>query len=160
MEIDALSRLNEARALQEEVRRWREMIQEMQTMPVDKNQGSNTAAAYSWYMYKYRSAFVAPRQASDPSKPIEQLDKTSLEAYASQLMLEKTEWETNTRSFASLLKQPGHVVYHPSSVSYPGYCTHSLVVTGPPAVKYLVGAAVGDRVKENTGAHYPLKPTR
>ena len=144
-----LRTLNEVRELQEKVQQWRNMFKEMQTMPVDKNQGSNTAPAYSWYMYKYRGAFVAPRATCAPCSSIDQMDKASLGKYASQLCLETKECEQNTRNFAFLLKQPGNVVYHPSSVFEPGYCTPSLVVNGPKAFHDLVGAAVGDRFKSN-----------
>jgi len=129
-------------------------------MPVDKNQGSNTAPAYSWYMYKYRGAFVAPRATCAPCSSIDQMDKASLGKYASQLCLETKECEQNTRNFAFLLKQPGNVVYHPSSVFEPGYCTPSLVVNGPIAFHDLVGATVGDRVKINKINAYPLKPEK
>jgi len=128
-------------------------------MPVDKNQGSNTAPAYSWYMYQHRSAFVAPRETREPSIPIDKLDQTFLDMYASELMMEKQEWEQNTKSFASLLKQKGNVVYHPKSVVRPGYCTPSLVVSGPAALSRLVGADVGDRVKSNAVRAFPLKPS-
>jgi len=80
--------------------------------------------------------------------------------YASELMMEKMEWEQNTKSFASLLKQKGNVVYHPKSVVHPGYCRPSLVVSGPAALSRLVGAAVGDRVKSNEVRAFPLEPSK
>jgi hypothetical protein len=140
--------------LESEVQQWRAMFEKMQAMPVNKDQGSNTAPAFSIYMYESRRAFVAPRKTN---KPIEQVDELALNAYSEQLSLEKNEWEQNARSFAPLLKKPGSVVYHPSSVYGPGYCTPSLVVDGPTAFTYLVGAAVGDRVKTNVVAT-PLEP--
>jgi len=158
--VDTIAKINNVRKLQQEVKHWRSMFEKTQNMPIDKDQGSNAAPAYSWYMYRYRRAFVAPQKASEPSKPIEQLERTVLDAYESSLVLEKNTWKNNTHSFASLLKEPGNVVYHPSYVCYPGYCTPSLLVEGPAVVPSLVGAAVGDRVKDNTIKAYPIKKER
>jgi hypothetical protein len=138
--------------IEDKVKMWRRFHTGVQEAPIDQDQGSNTAAAYSWYMYQSRSQFQAPPAVTVPA----QLDTTAaVRAYASALTAEQQQWQANARAFALLLKCSGRVVYHPSSVRCPGYCQPSLVIPGCPDGSSMFGGAVGDRVKENVPQREP-----
>lgn len=135
--------------LESEAEQWRALHEKIQRAREDQDQGSNTAPAFSFYMYQHREQFIAPTRTS----ALRSLEEPTFRTYVFQLEQEIEQWESNARHFARLLKRPGNVVYHPSRVTSPGYCVPSLIPSGPKgmpmALKWIVGGAVGDRVEEN-----------
>ena len=151
------------RKLAGEIKQWRSLHGAIKAARVDQDQGSNTAPAYSSYMYEHRSSF---HEASPASRGLVEAgasgtprEEEAFRSIISQLTHELEEWQMNFARFAALLKQSGNVVYHPADVLHPGHCAPSLICEATDdgslttrltdAQRKMVGAAVGDRVKKN-----------
>jgi hypothetical protein len=135
-------------ALPETVQKWRDWYKRLMRIKVGQDQRTNTAPAYSKYLYKYRDSIQPPPLAlcGHPCGAEDAFCRrcgvavTSLSFSDNQLKQEIERWQWTAKNFGQQLKSSGNVVYIRACAEGPGYC----LTIDTNCVDSFV--AVGDRV--------------